>query len=365
MKYAIIFVVILFIAALLLFPAYGLQNEESPIVHSDSGTKSASFDKLLQMRIQTSDGIIKVNLHDYLVGVLSAEMPVDFPIEALKAQAIAARTFALRQAEAKRHPHCDVCDNSACCQGWKNRSDERFTQAVTETDGLVLTYRDALIDATYFSCSGNRTEAALAVWGRDIPYLQSVESPNEAAAPRYHSEVVVNTSEFRKILAETYPEITLQGSPDTWIEKITYTKGGGIEEAVIGGISINGITLRSLFSLASTDISFQIDPNQIVITTFGFGHRVGMSQYGAKAMAEKGCAFPEILAHYYQGIEIQRLYKEKAPLPKIGRGVNLFHHLAMVTTMDANRVSRTNAPATHLVARASLDCIVALLFLPK
>ncbi len=316
MKYAIIFVVVLLIAAVLLLPAYGGEIAE-PVQHAQTDTQeqSPSFDKALLLRMQTDEGVVEICLYDYLVGVLSAEMPADFPLEALKAQAVAARTFALRQAQVKRHLNCDVCNEATCCQGWQSATGERFSQAVAATDGLVITYQSALIDATYFSCSGNRTEAALAVWGHEVPYLQSVESPGETDAPKYRSEVTLSVGEFKDNLSAAYPKIDLQGSPESWFGKISYTKGGGIETAVIGGVNIEGTSLRKLFSLTSTDITFQVESQRIVIISHGFGHRVGLSQYGAKAMAEEGRIFTEILTHYYQNVEIQRLCKEKTPLP--------------------------------------------------
>ena len=274
-----------------------------------------AFDEAVTLRVLTQDGVKELTLREYLIGVLLAEMPADFPEEALKAQAIASRTFALRQAEAKKHEGADICTDPACCQGYLTDASadglKRLTEAVEATDGLVMTYADGLIDATFFSCSGGRTEDAAAVWGGDIPYLHSVDSPGEEDAPRYTETVTVSAETFSETLLGAYPETNLSGSPKGWFGACSYTEGGGIDTIFIGGTAVNGTKLRSLFSLRSTNIAFAVtEAGEIEITTCGFGHRVGLSQYGAKAMAEAGASFDEILTHYYDGAAVTRLLTE-------------------------------------------------------
>ena len=274
-----------------------------------------AFDEAVTLRVLTRDGVKELTLREYLIGVLLAEMPADFPEEALKAQAIASRTFALRQAEAKKHEGADICTDPACCQGYLTDASadglKRLTEAVEATDGLVMTYADGLIDATFFSCSGGRTEDAAAVWGGDIPYLRSVDSPGEEDAPRYTETVTVSAETFSETLRGAYPETNLSGSPKGWFGACSYTEGGGIDTIFIGGTAVNGTKLRSLFSLRSTNIAFAVtEAGEIEITTCGFGHRVGLSQYGAKAMAEAGASFDEILTHYYDGAAVTRLLTE-------------------------------------------------------
>ena len=273
------------------------------------------FDAAVTLRVLTQDGVKELTLREYLVGVLLAEMPASFPEEALKAQAIASRTFALRQAEAKKHEDADICTDPACCQGYLTDASEeelaRLTEAVEATDGLVMTYEKGLIDATFFSCSGGRTEDAAAVWGGDIPYLHSVESPGEEEAPRYTETVTVSAETFSETLHGAYPEANLSGSPNGWFGACSYTDGGGIDTIFIGGTGVSGTKLRSLFSLRSTIIAFAVtEAGEIEITTYGFGHRVGLSQYGAKAMAEAGAGCDEILKHYYDGAAVTRLLTE-------------------------------------------------------
>lgn len=274
-----------------------------------------AFDEAVTLRVLTRDGVKELTLREYLIGVLLAEMPADFPAEALKAQAIASRTFALRQAEAKKHEGADICTDPACCQGYLTDASAddlaRLTEAVEATDGLVMTYANGLIDATFFSCSGGRTEDAAAVWGGDIPYLHSVDSPGEEDAPRYTETVTLSAEAFSETLRSAYPEANLSGSPNGWFGACSYTDGGGIETIFIGGTAVSGTKLRSLYSLRSTNITFAVtEAGEIEITTCGFGHRVGLSQYGAKAMAEAGADFEEILMHYYDGAAVTRLLTE-------------------------------------------------------
>ena len=240
-------------------------------------------------------------LDDYLVGVLLGELPGDFHKEAKMAQAVAARTYALRTIQfGTKHPGF-VCTDSGCCQSWAATEDfaeeavSQAREAVELTQGLVLTYEGKLIDATYFSCSGGRTEDAVAVWGGDVPYLKSVESPGEENATHYRDEVIFANSEFLKSLGLTGP---------VTIGRITYTKGDGVDTMAICGKTFTGTQLRSLLGLRSTAITITLEPGQVRVTTQGFGHRVGMSQYGANAMAEKGHDFRQILAHYYPGTQI-------------------------------------------------------------
>lgn len=260
------------------------------------------------------ESVITMNMDDYLTGVLLAEMPAAFEPEALKAQSVVARTYA-RKAVATGGKHGDgsVCTESSCCQGYcaaeeylqqggRPEDVEKIRSAVFATSGQVLTYQGELIEATYFSCSGGSTEDALAVWGADFPYLQAVESPGEDAAAHYQDTVVFSRTELEQALG-----ITLTGHPEGWIQTVSYTRGGGVDAISIGGTFFTGPEIRRKLDLRSTAFSTSADGENLSITTRGYGHRVGMSQYGANAMALEGHTYAEILAHYYQGAELTRL----------------------------------------------------------
>ena len=259
--------------------------------------------------VQVDDSVMEMDCEDYIIGVVLTEMPADFPEEALKAQAVVARTYAMKRVEqGSKHGPYDLCTDPGCCQGWRNPEAyladggkktalRKVERAVEDTAGLVLRYQGELIDATYFSCSGGSTEAAVEVWGGDVPYLQAVESPGEEASSHYTDQVEFSLEEFARITG-------CVGEPSTWLGQVTSTRGGGVATMELSGVTFRGTELRKILGLSSTDFSMELLDDRIVVTTHGFGHRVGMSQYGAQAMADNGSDFAEILEHYYQGTEL-------------------------------------------------------------
>jgi stage II sporulation protein D len=255
---------------------------------------------------------VEMELDDYLTGVLLGELPASFHTQAKMAQAVVARTYTLRTIGVKQvHPGA-VCTDSTCCQAYRDPAEyvasggsqeavDSARQAVLDTTGQVLTYAGALIDATYFSCSGGRTEDAVAVWGADIPYLQGVDSPGEENAAHYSDTLRFTPDAFRHALG-----ISLPGDPSGWFGTVRYTQGGGVDTMTIGGTAYTGTRLRTLLGLNSTAFRVQVKDGFIEITTKGHGHRVGMSQYGADAMARSGSTYREILNHYYTGTELEK-----------------------------------------------------------
>ena len=287
------------------------KKPEAEDVESDGLTaavETALWDAETRIMVLTDSGNVRqMRLTDYLTGVVLAEMPANFETEALKAQAVVARTYTCKRLENSKHEAAAVCTDSSCCQGYRNPGDyvnqggspenvEKIRSAVTSTDGQVLVYGGELIDATYFSCSGGITEDAVAVWGRDVPYLQSVESPGEEDAPRYKDRVSYTPENFKLLTG-----CSGEGNPGTWFGPVTYTDGGGVETIRICGEEFSGTELRSALGLRSTMFTVSVSDGMIVIETKGYGHRVGMSQYGAQAMAEAGSDYKEILKHYYIG----------------------------------------------------------------
>ena len=266
------------------------------------------------LTVLTPQGTVEMELEEYLTGVILHEMPVSFQSEALKAQAVVARTYAAKRLDGGKHDNAAVCTESSCCQGYTDPADylanggtqegvEKAAQAARATAGQVLTYDGQLIDATYFSCSGGSTESAVAVWGNDVPYLQATDSPGEELANHYTDTVTFTADEFA---AKT--GCTASGDPADWFGQITYTDGGGVDTMEICGKQYEGTSLRQLLGLKSTAFSVSVFGDLITIETHGFGHRVGMSQYGAEAMATGGSTYDEILAHYYQGTELVPAY---------------------------------------------------------
>lgn len=293
---------------------------EAETASAASAQPAAAWDEATTVSLLTEGGVVSLSLREYLTGVVLSEMPASFSAEALKAQAVAARTFTLKKLEASKHADADLCADSACCQAWTSREAlaeklgsafsqywQKAAEAVTGTDGLVLTYGGQLIDAVYFSCSGGSTEDAVAVWGGDVPYLQAVESPGEEISKKFETQVTVPLAQFRQILEAADPDVWFSGSADSWFGPCSRTEGGGVATWEIGGQSFTGTQLRSLFSLNSANFIISAGDSEIVFTVSGYGHRVGMSQYGAEAMARAGSDFEEILLHYYTGVTLTQM----------------------------------------------------------
>ncbi len=263
----------------------------------------------MTVELRQGDGaLIQMELEEYLVGVVCGEMPASFEPEALKAQAVAARTYAVKAATTGgKHGDGSLCTESGCCQAYiggeeylrqgKRQQDlDKIRAAVYATAGYVLTYQGELIEATYFSCSGGLTEDAAAVWGEEYPYLKATDSPGEENAAYYTDQVYIPKEKLCEQL-----EISLSGDPAGWFGFTTYTPGGGVNTMVVGGREFRGTELRAALGLRSTAFTVTADAGGAIFTTRGYGHRVGMSQYGADAMAALGADFREILAHYYFG----------------------------------------------------------------
>ena len=263
-----------------------------------------------KIAVLNNDTVEHLDLEGYIIGVVLAEMPTEFELDALMAQAVVARSYAYKNMLKSKHSKGDLCTNSECCQAYLSQEAylnaggdpamlNKVAETVRKTSEQILTYEGQIIDATYFSCSGGRTEAAYAVWGSDVPYLQSVDSPGEENASHYTDTLQFSTSDFCKKLGTD-----LIGPAESWVEDISYTEGGGVATVDLGGHQFSGTQIRMLLGLPSTAFVISAVGDTVTITTKGFGHRVGMSQYGANAMAKRGIGYDEILAHYYPGTEL-------------------------------------------------------------
>ena len=285
------------------------QEAPAAIIEDNTEINLQEYLNPLKMRLRLPDGSThEKDMDAYLVGVVLAEMPASFEDEALKAQAVVARTYAQKAyTSGGKHADGSVCTEPSCCQAYITEEDylakggtvesvEKIRSAVHDTSGYVLTYEGSLIEATYFSCSGGSTEDAAAVWGTDFPYLRAVSSPGEEKAIHYTDEVCFSRQQLEGALG-----VKLTGSSESWFSEISYTSGGGVAAAMVGGQKFPGTKLRSLLGLRSTAFTLEAAEDSVCITTRGYGHRVGMSQYGADAMAVSGSSYTEILAHYYPG----------------------------------------------------------------
>ncbi len=250
-------------------------------------------------------------LEDYLVGVVAAEMPAAFEEEALKAQAVAARTYTFYKASSEGHPQ-DVCTDSGHCQAYLSKEDmvknwgddydfyfNKIKNAVYSTKGEYISYNQEPAMAVFHSMGGGKTENSKDVWGSEIPYLISVESPGEDAASNYETILRVTFDEFKNTILSEYPTAKINSFSD--ISQPILTQGGHVKSMIIGSVTVPGTTLRQLFNLRSTKFDLSFENNNITFHVTGYGHGVGMSQYGANAMSKAGKTYKEILAHYYPG----------------------------------------------------------------
>ena len=263
--------------------------------------------------VKDGESIIQMELENYLLCVLLGEVPVDFEPEAIKAQSVATRTYTLRKVNKQiKHEDADVCTEASCCQAFI--SEETFLHSggshedlikmknITQaTFGEVLTYQGNLIEATYFSCSGGKTEDAVAVWGTSVPYLKSVDSPGEEQAAHFKDTFIYPINTFCRQLGIMRESVITDDDL-----KLSYTEGNGVDKLRIGDEEFSGTQLRTLLSLPSTYFTISVQGDEVFINTRGYGHRVGMSQYGADAMAMSGKNYREILSHYYPGTQIDK-----------------------------------------------------------
>lgn len=313
----------LILPTLVLEAALRLEDSRSPVAtvapentHSATTSTAAQIEGQAQsILLRQGDGqVVEMPLEEYLVGVILAELPASFELEAKKAQAVVARTYTWKAySTVGKHGDGSVCTDSACCQaylspgtylekGGTEAGVESARAAVSETAGTVLIYDGNLIEATYFSCSGGSTEDAVAVWGTDYPYLRATDSPGEEGAAHYTDTVAFSKEELEEALG-----VSLGEDPESWVGFTTYTAGGGVNTMRVGGKDFPGTELRRLLGLRSTAFTVSADDDGVTIVTRGYGHRVGMSQYGADAMAAGGSNYGEILAYYYRGTELAQL----------------------------------------------------------
>jgi stage II sporulation protein D len=266
--------------------------------------------------------LVDMPVDTYVAGVVAGEMPAGFEAEALKAQAVAARSFAYEKmqtgAGAESHYGADICDDPSHCQAFRQLDDfafpgerEKYAEAAESTSGLVLVYDDMIAKAVYHSSSGARTENSSDVWGGDnIPYLVSVVNDEPENAGLVAKPVTLRRAEIVETVSGQYDGFELGGaSLFDCIEVIGFTEAGRAEMLRVGNIKIKATEFRRLFGLRSTDFYIAArDEDSILVTCTGYGHGVGMSQWGAESLARGGAGYAEILKHYYPGAVLENLF---------------------------------------------------------
>lgn len=264
----------------------------------------------------------QMDMETYLMGVVRAEMPASFEPEALKAQAVAARTYVLHKivgGGSPNHPEADACDDINCCQafrtyeeaaqGWgENAADfeEKIRQAVAATDGECILYEGQPVLAVFHSSSAGVTQDASAVWSGSVPYLQSVQTPETGeTVPNYHSTASFSAAQLKGLLQDALPGADLTGRASNWFTNIQQQPSGTVTSLSVGGVTVSGAELRRILDLRSACFTISFDDDTVTFSVTGYGHGVGMSQYGANVLAAGGMSYRDILAWYYTGTTVE------------------------------------------------------------
>lgn len=280
--------------------------------------------KTIKLLHQDSDKIEEIGLDEYLYGVVSGEMPASFEEEALKAQAVVARTYTIYKIVNNdgKHKDADICDSASCCQAWISKEDRlekwkeedreeywnKIVNAVNSTQGKIITYEGKPINAFFHSNSGGETEAPIDVWGGSgYPYLQSVSTAGEDAYSQYKSEVEFTKEEFEKKIKEEHSDFKIDYKKKDCIKVKEYTEGNRVKTIKVGNLELSGVEVRNLLELRSANFKVSIKDDKIKFEVLGYGHGVGMSQTGADSMAKEGKSYEEIIHHFYTGVEIENM----------------------------------------------------------
>ena len=284
-------------------------------------TAAVHHDRDVTLTIQDGDTTEQMTLERYLTGVVRGEMPASFEMEALRAQAAAERSYVYYQLAAGRkdaHPDADFCTDHTCCSAYLSETaarekwggdfapwNTRVEQAVSDTDGQVVLYNGRPILAVFHSSSAGATADSGDVWTAELPYLVSVDSPEgEETVPNYYSTVTFTAAEAKEKLLAAYPELKLSGTPDRWFGAAAENGSGRVETVSVGGTDIEGTELRRIFGLRSACFTVAADSESVTFRVTGYGHGVGMSQYGANQLAREGKTWQEILEWYYTGATV-------------------------------------------------------------
>lgn len=268
--------------------------------------------------------IEEIKLDEYLYGVVSAEMPANFELEALKAQAVVARTYTIYKIinDGHKHEGANICDNSACCQAWITKENRlarweenvresnwnKIVEAVNSTQGKIITYGGLPINAFFHSNSGGATETTANVWGgTGYPYLQSVETSGEDTYSQYSSEVTLTKQNFIDKIKEKHSNFEIDFTQENSIKILEYTDGNRVKKIKIGNLELSGVEVRTLLGLKSANFTVIIEGENVKFQVKGYGHGVGMSQTGADSMAKSGSNYEEIIKHFYTGVEITNM----------------------------------------------------------
>lgn len=284
-----------------------------------SDKEKISADGTFKILDTSSNEVVSLTDEEFLIGAVAAEMPPSYETEALKAQCVAAYTcYAKKRVDERANPHEELkgADFSADlskkqiyltpeimksdCGDSYNEIYDKYKNIVDSVKGEVITYKGEIITCTYFAVSSGKTDSFKDVFGKDLPYLTSVSSSYDVFAPDYKSEKTVSPQDFKKNMEEISDETDFSEKENKWIGDIKLTDSGSVKTIKIGGVEFSGSEIRRAFGLRSACFEVKYDDEKFIFEVKGYGHNVGMSQYGANEMAKEGIGYKGILEHYYK-----------------------------------------------------------------
>lgn len=286
----------------------------------------------IKLKITSTGEVKELSVNEYLKGVLPSEMPPEYNMEALKAQAVVARTYLYQKMGTNAHKDADICDNYAHCQayysteqllkiwerskGWnkaeRDKHAKKVSDAVEATKNIAVTYKGEYIKAYFHACSGGKTENVSNIWGKQtISYLVSVESFGEENYKNYTSKVNLTVAQLQsKLNEDTSIKCSIENDGGDVVEILNYTDTGRVDKVKIGGVIYTAEKLRTVLGLRSTNFTVEYNEGNVIFNVTGNGHGVGMSQVGANYYASEGYTFDEIITHYYTGVDITYINRE-------------------------------------------------------
>ena len=304
------------LCSLLLLPLTAFKNTEKVIPVLSQSTAVTEAESFRICNAET-EKVEEISTEDYIFGVVAAEMPALYEPEALKAQAVAAYTFALYRKQANQNNDYDLTDSHLSDQSyitleqakerWGDNADEyvnKIRSAVADVKDYAIIYQNQPILAVYHAISYGTTEDAKNIWGGDYPYLKPVDSYGDKLCKDYISTLSVTAEEFKQKLSG---KTEFTDSPENYLGKITRTDSGTVKKIEICGKEISGDSVREIFSLRSANFETEYKDGNFNFTVYGYGHSIGLSQNGANFLAKQGADFKEILNHYYKNCEIKKI----------------------------------------------------------
>ena len=297
-------------------------DENINILKSELQIEEYDYSKYKKINLlhEKTNKVEQIKLDEYIANVVSAEMPVNYELEALKAQAIVARTYTIYKiTTSKKHKEADICDQSTCCQAWISKEDRlkkwdkeeandnwnKIIKAVNDTKGKIITYNSKPINAFFHANSGGKTQIPFYVWGgTGYPYLQVVETAGEENYSQYKSEAEFTKKEFEKKVKEKYKNFKINYKEKDCIKIKERDSSNRVVTVKLGNLKLSGVETRTLLGIRSANFEVRIEKDNIKFSVIGYGHGVGMSQTGADALAKQGKKYEEIIKHFYKDVEI-------------------------------------------------------------